>query len=122
MLSHALSFVSVRAIIPPSDALRYYKVCRCSNERSTTFDTWNPQSRAGFRGCFRGRLREFPITDDADLLLLQKLSQFRRGQQTPLLLARIEQSCAGGAQVGVVVAGMAHEFPCSLGQARERLA
>src|ERR1700674_524335 len=83
------------------------KVAGCSNERSTTLDTWNPQLRADFRGRFRRRLCKFSITDDADLLLLQKLPQFRRSQQTPLLLARIEQSRAGCAQVGVVVAGMA---------------
>jgi hypothetical protein len=46
---------------------------------------------------FCERFYELTITDDPDLLLVQKLPQFRRSQQTPLLLASIEQSRAGGA-------------------------
>src|ERR1700730_18904502 len=114
--------VSVGAIIPPPEAPGYYKVGWSSNERSTTFDTWNIDQGRFFRGRLRWRFRKFTITDDTNLLLLQKLSQLHGRQQTPLLLARIEQSRAGRAQVGIVVAGMADQFPCSLGQARERLA
>src|ERR1035438_3069711 len=68
--------------------------------------------------CF---FHELPITDDLDFLLVQKLPQLRRNQQTPLLVARVDQAGAGGAQFRVAVSRMADELPGSLGKTRQGL-
>src|SRR6202040_422287 len=64
---------------------------------------------------------EFTISNEREVLLLQKLPQFGRIQQLPLLIARIDESRARCAQVAVAISRMADQFPCSFRQGREAL-
>src|ERR1039458_440077 len=109
-------------MIPLPARLRHEKVSRCSNERSTTFGICHRHSGTVFCGCFRKRSCELSIPYHTNLLLLQELPQFHGSQQTPLLLARSEQACAGAAQVVIVISGMAYELPRPLRQAGQCLA
>src|ERR1017187_8951055 len=65
---------------------------------------------------------QLSITDDANLLLLQKILEFGRSQQVPLPVPRFNQAGVDGAQIGIGVARVADQLPCPLGKTAQRLA
>ena len=59
--------------------------------------------------------QEIAVGDQFNSLLAPaRLASIGQGQDAQLGFARLPQSGIGGAQIGVVVAGMADELPCAV--------